>query len=190
MILVAGVSASVLIQTMNSLENQALKTGSETISDISSGLRVTRVNGYTNNSKISQLAIFLKTIAGSNSIDLGETYISISDSNNQAILNYDTNCFKNDIQNGLFQTLNSSNLSSSTFGIIVVRDLDSSLSSQGPYINDNDLVVLMVNTTECFSGIDTRANIFGNVVPEQGVKGVISFTTPSALIDRIIELQP
>lgn len=190
MILVAGIAASVIIQTMNSLEEQAMKTGEETISDISSGLRVIRVNGYNDGSKISQLAIFIKTIAGSDSVDLNEAYISISDSTNQLILNYTNNCFAGSASSGLFGTINSSNLSSTTYGIIVIRDYDSSCTSTSPSINDNDLVVLMINATSCFSGIDTRTNVFGNVVPEQGIDGVIGFTTPSAFVDTILELQP
>lgn len=190
MILVAGVSASVLIQTMNNLEQQALKTGMETISDISSGLRVTRVNGYNDNNKISQLAIFIKTIAGSNAVDLNEAYISISDSTSQAVLSYDSNCFESTVSSGLFESINSSNLTTSTFGIIVIRDIDNSITTSAPNINDNDLVAIIVNTTECFSGIDSRTTVFGRVVPEQGVRGIISFTTPSALINKIIELQP
>jgi len=46
MVLVAGIAASVILQTMNSLEEQALSTGRETTRDISSGLRVTQVTGY------------------------------------------------------------------------------------------------------------------------------------------------
>ena len=37
MIIVAGMAASVMIQTMNSLEEQAMTTGRETIRDVSSG---------------------------------------------------------------------------------------------------------------------------------------------------------
>ena len=53
MILVAGIAASVFIQTMNSLEQQALLTGQETLKDVSSGLRVTHVSGYNNVSSSS-----------------------------------------------------------------------------------------------------------------------------------------
>jgi len=48
----------------------------------------------------------------------------------------------------------------------------------------------MVNTTSCFSGLDVRKSVFGNVVPEQGISGVIGFTTPSTFVNTIIELQP
>jgi flagellin FlaB len=189
MILVAGIAASVLIQTMNSLEQHALKTGQNTLRDVSSGVKVTQISGFYNGSEISQIAIFLKTTAGSDQIDLSETYISISDTTKEVILNYTSSVFNSGVSNGLFNTLNSSNLSATTYGIMIVRDVDGSCTSSNPIINSDDLVILLVNTTDCFSGIDKRTNVFGYVVPEQGINGVISFTTPSAFLNTIIELQ-
>ena len=74
-------------------------------------------------------------------------------------------------------------------GIIVIRDVDTSCQSTTPSINSDDLVVLMVNTTMCFSGIPVRTEVYGGIIPESGMNGVISFTTPSAYIDTIIDLQ-
>jgi len=189
MILVAGIAASVFIQTMNSLEQQALLTGQETLKDVSSGLRVTHVSGYNNGSTIIQFAIFLTTTAGSDGIDLTYAFISLSDSNKKVILNYTTSSFSSSVSNGLFGTLDSSALTATTYGIMVIRDIDGTCTSASPTINSDDSVVLLVNTTKCFSGISTRTEVFGNVVPEQGISGFISFTTPSAYIDTIIELQ-
>ncbi len=189
MILVAGVTASVLLQTMNSLQNQALKTGSETINEISNGLKVTHVSGYYNGSKISQLAIFISTTAGSNAIDLQNTFVSLSETNVQTLLNYDSNCFSSTVSNGIFQTINTSNLSKSTFGIIVIRDVDNSCTSSNPNINENDLLALIVDTSKCFSGIDTRTKVNGKVAPESGMRGIVAFTTPSAFTNTIIDLQ-
>jgi archaellin len=190
MILVAGISASVLIETMNSLEQQALRTGQDTMSEVSSGIKVTQINGYYDGTSITQIAIFIRTTAGSDNIDLTETYITISDTTKEVILNYTSSVFSSTVSSGLFGTANSSRLSATTFGILKIRDIDSSCLSTNPVINSDDLVVLLVNTTYCFSGVGSRVNVFGNVVPERGIKGVISFTTPSALIDTIIELQP
>ena len=189
MILVAGIAASVIIQTMNTLEQQALKTGQETLRDVSGGLRVTHVSGHNSNSSIDQIAIFLETTAGSYEMDLNEAYISLSDTSKQVILNYTTDCFSSNVASGLFGTLNSSNLTSTTFGIMVIRDADTSVATTSPVINNDDLVVILVNTTACFSGISTRTEVFGDIIPEQGMDGIISFTTPSAFIDTIIELQ-
>jgi len=189
MILVAGIAASVIIQTMNSLEQQALQTGQETLRDVSGGLRVTHVSGYKSGSTIDQLAIFLRTTAGSYDMDLSEAFISLSDSTVKLILNYTSSSFSDNVSSGLFGTLDSSILTASTYGIMKIRDIDSSCTSVNPVINDDDLVVLLVNTTKCFSGISTRTKVFGSVIPEQGLSGVLSFTTPSAYVDTIIELQ-
>ena len=189
MILVAGVTASVMLQVMNSMQQQAMKTAQETIRDVSSGLKVTHVSGYNNGSKITQLALFVSTTAGSSSIDLVHTHISLSETSKQVILDYTNTCFSSSVSTGLFSTLNASNLSITTFGIIVIRDTDSSCTSSTPSINRDDLVVLLVNTTKCFSGISTRTEVFGTVHPEEGISGVIGFITPSAYVDTIIELQ-
>lgn len=189
MILVAGMAASVFIQTMNSLEQQALLTGRETLRDVSSGLKVTHVSGFNGGSNIDQIAIFLETTAGSDDIDLTEAYISISDTSTQVVLNYTTSVFSTSVSSGLFGTVNSTNLTSTTYGIMVIRDIDNSCTSTSPVINSDDLLVLLVNTTKCFSGISTRTEVSGNVIPEYGISGIISFTTPSAFINTIIELQ-
>jgi flagellin FlaB len=189
MILVAGIAASVIIQTMNSLEQQTLQTSQEVIKDISNGLKITYIVGYSNNSLIDQLAIIIRTTAGSDEIDLNYTYVSLSNTSKQVILNYSSSVFSDNVSDGLFDTLNSSLLTSTTYGIMIIRDVDNSCTVNNPIINSDDMVVLMVNTTQCFSGIPTRTRISGNIVPENGISGVISFTTPSIYIDKIIELQ-
>ena len=189
MILVAGIAASVFIQTMNSLEQQALQSGQEAIKDVSNGLRVTQVSGYNNGSTISQIAIFLRTTAGSDYIDLTYTYISLSDTSKNVILDLNTSIYNSSVSGGLFGTLDDTALTSTTYGLMVIRDVDNSCLSTSPIINSDDLVVLLVNTSTCFSGLDTRTEVTGNIVPEYGISGVISFTTPSSYINTIIELQ-
>jgi flagellin FlaB len=189
MILVAGMTASILIETMNNLEQTALKSGQDAVKDISSGLKVTHISGFNNGSVIDQIAIFIELIAGSDVIDLTETYISITDTSKEVILNYSTSVFSTSVSNGLFGTVNSSWLTATQYGIMVVRDIDSSCTSTSPVINDEDLLVILVNTSQCFSGIGTRTEVSGNIVPEQGISGIISFTTPSTYIDTIIDLQ-
>ena len=152
-------------------------------------MRVTQVSGYSNGSSITQLAIFVKPTAGSDDIDLSYAYLSLSDTSKQVILNYTSKCFSSTVSNGLFGTLNSSNLSATTFGVMVVRDADGSCTSSNPSINNDDLVVLLVNTTKCFSGITTRTTVSGSVIPEHGISGGIRFSTPGAYVDTIIELQ-
>ena len=45
MVLVAGIAASVLVQTSTTLEMQALKTGSETVDQVASGIMIEGVEG-------------------------------------------------------------------------------------------------------------------------------------------------
>ena len=46
MVLVAGIAASVLVQTANRLETQAMETGAETTDEVSTGVRVVDIEGY------------------------------------------------------------------------------------------------------------------------------------------------
>lgn len=189
MIMVAGIAASVMIQTMNSLEQQALQTGQQTMREVSSGLRVTHVSGFYNGSTLDQIAIFLRTIAGSDGIDLTYAFIQLSDSIKEVILNYTTSVYSSSVSSGIFGTVDPSLLSSEHYGLMVISDVDGSCTSISPTINNDDQVVILVNATNCFSGISTRTRVFGNVIPEYGISGVIGFTTPSVYIDTIVELQ-
>lgn len=189
MILVAGITASVLMQTMDSLQQTAIQTSEEVIGDISSGLRVTHVSGYSNDSTITQMVIFIALSGASDNVDLTYTYISLSDSSKKVILSFNGSSFSDSVSNGLFSTLNASNLSATDYGVMVVRDIDSSCSNISPIINNDDLVVLLVNTSACFSGIGPRTEVAGSVIPERGFRGAIGFTTPSTYIHTIIDLQ-
>jgi flagellin-like protein len=59
MVLVAAVAAMVIMQTAENLQQRAYAVGKQTIRDVSSGLRVIGVTGYTNvdKTKIEYLAI-------------------------------------------------------------------------------------------------------------------------------------
>lgn len=190
MILVAGITASVLIQTMDSLEQTAIQTGEETIRDISSGIRVTHASGYNSNSTITQMVVFIELAGASDAIDLTYTYISLSDGTTKVILNYNSSHFSSSVSGGLFGTLSTDNISATEYGVMVVRDIDNSCQSTSPVINSDDLVVLLINTSACFSGgISPRTEVSGHIIPEHGFKGVIGFTTPSSYSLTIIDLQ-
>jgi len=93
MILVAGVAASVLVSTSNTLQSQAMKTGSQTTREVSSGLSVISVLGKVNASgseggDIEHLAITVAAKPGSDKIDLSNTYILISDGDEKALITY------------------------------------------------------------------------------------------------------
>ena len=196
LLLIAGVAASVLIQTATNLQNQALETGRDTLKEVANGIKVTLISGKTNGDNITELAIFVETISASDEIDLEHAHIELSDDNKKVIIRYDNNYFNDSVASGgLFGTMDVTGLSATSFGIIVVRDHDGSCSSTKPIINDQDMVVLMVNISSSFgngssnSGIGTRIEVQGGVYPEFGMRGLISFYTPSVFVDTVIDLR-
>jgi flagellin FlaB len=204
MVLVAGIAASVLIQTSTKLEAQAMATGSETTEEVSTGLAVCDIQGYaTTGSDMSKIAIMIRARAGSEGIDLAETYIELSDTNKKIILSYQNTTFysKPDGLDNVFGAAvfpdddygygNVSNEDGSTFGILVVEDADGSfVSATQVVLNGGDKAFLCVNATGCFNDIVERTDISGMIVPEQGSPGIISFTTPASYSDaNVFDLQ-
>lgn len=205
MVLVAGIAASVLVQTSTRLESQAMTTGAETTKEVATGLAVSNVLGYVNKTRagspdVSRLAIQVRTRAGSEEIDLSQTYVEISDSSSKTILNY-TELFYRDFAGttdffwlGAF--LDNYSQADSRFGLIILEDADDSISSSTPVMNKGDKVYITVNATAALStadhpiyGIAERTDCWGMVVPEHGSPGMIKFTTPASYPDQVIDLQ-
>jgi len=199
MVLVAGIAASVLIQTSGKLETQAMKSGQETIAEVSSGISVTDIVGRKGDSDLCFIGITVRPRAGAPDIDLNETLLILSDGTKKCVLIYngwtDSNHYAYSVStsNGsLFGTSTWEDLTNEEFGIIVVQDEDNSCLETNPIINKGDKVVL---TMKAYSGqafdreIPERTDVFGRVVPEVGSPGVIAFTTPSAYNDQIFDLQ-
>jgi len=196
MVLVAGIAASVLIQTSAKLEIQAMATGQETTDEVSGGLAVYSVVGYTASSSddISKLAIGVRPRSGTKGIDLSEAYLELSDTNKKVVLNYSSTYFSDpDGQDNLFGAAvfpDEGQNPASQFGIIVVEDGDDSISvATSPMINRGDRVYLCVNATGCFGDIAERTDVWGVVVPELGSPGMITFRTPASYTDNVIDLQ-
>ncbi|HWR27655.1 MAG TPA: flagellin [Candidatus Thermoplasmatota archaeon] len=193
MVLVAGIAASVLIQTANRLEIQAMQTGQETIGEVSTGLAVTSINGYRTalQENLSLMGITVQPRQGSFSIDLGQTYIELSDSGKKVILMYGAE-FQDttDINGDFFTPGFYDGLSSTTFGIIVLEDADGSISAATPVINKGDQVMLTVNLDLVFSGaplgLPTRTDVWGLIQPEEGAPGVFAFTSPASYASDLV----
>jgi len=215
MVLVAGIAASVLVQTSTKLESQAMKTGQETIDEVATGLAVYDITGKKNASDLGLLAITVRPRAGAKDIDLNETVVLISDGSKKALLTYygwnDSNMYNASVDTDdgqVFGTGGWGNGSNSTevlanktgfdnctnerFGIIVLQDEDGSCTQTNPVINKGDKVILTFccDSTKLFgSEIAERTDVFGRVIPEVGSPGIISFTTPASYNDVIYDLQ-
>jgi len=191
MVLVAGIAASVLVQTSSTLEMQALRTGQQTTSEVASGLFIEGIQGSNSNDVITQLAIEIKPRSGSPDIDLNTTVIEISDSSTKYVLSYDSNnhTTASNVDGNLFTSgfYPESSGATTTFGVIVLQDADGSCIATNPVINFGDHVVLSVGNA--FSGISPRTDVFGMVISEEGSPGVIGFRTPESYTETILALQ-
>jgi archaeal flagellin FlaB len=191
MVLVAGIAASVLIQTSGNLEMRAMQAGTETTAEVATGIHVGCIHGYSDLSQIQLLAIEIRPRSGSTQVDLSETVIEMTDSSQKNYFVYETNNYtavseiNGDIFNTTFYPLNNGTV----FGIIVMEDADGSVTSPNPVINAGDHVILTVNITASFTGFDTRTPVRGLVIPEFGSPGVISFSTPPSYTYNVVELQ-
>jgi len=195
MVLVAGIAASVLIQTSTTLETQALATGRETTDEVAGGIAVFDVEGHVA-TDIDGLAITVRPRAGSPEVDLNETIIVLTDGTTKVVLQYDyvdSWHFNSSVAtyDGRVFGFSYTNLTNEEFGIMVLEDADSSASQYSPVINTGDKVFLFVDTDACFGspGIGERTDVFGQIFPEHGSPGVISFRTPSSYSDTVYDLQ-
>jgi len=191
MVLVAGIAATVLTQTANDLQMQALYSGQETLDEVATGIAVVDVEGHVDltSDEIDKMTITVRPRAGSGDIDLSETVIELADNSTKVVLTYDSNNYADSpSSSGVFST-NAFNLSANKFGIIVLEDADNSCENTTPIINKGDTVMLTVNVTATFSGLAERIDIWGNVIPEYGSWGIISFRTPATYTDEVYDLQ-
>jgi len=213
MILVAGVAASVIISTSNSIQIQALTTGQQTTKEVASGLSVYGISGQVNvtggtSYDINYTAITVKARPGSEGIDLNNTYILVSDGTTKTLLRYghanSSQIFieKSSAQGDLFGLLSGDDwdcCNRETFGIGVLQDYDSSVTAYNPVLNRGDKAILFVRAgTQPDNGslsgifnqeIAERTDVFGRVIPEIGAPGVISFSSPMSYVDTVYNLQ-
>jgi flagellin FlaB len=188
MVLVAGIAASILVQTSSQLEMRALSTGHETITEVASGLRVSFIEGYNSSGVITKMAVEITGRAGTPDIDLSQAVIEISDSSNKYVLGYGgAVCNSSSIDGSIFEVTNFGD--AYDFDLIVLQDADNSCISSRPIINYGDHVIIAINTSSVFNGLAPRTDVNGLIIIEEGAPGIIGFTTPSSYADITMELQ-
>ena len=193
MVLVAGIAASVLVQTANKLEIQAMETGDQTRAEVATGLAIVDIEGEKD-TDIKHLAIMVRPRAGSDDIDLAQTFIEISDSTRKHVLTYQSANFeyKSNINGSIFTASFFTGLTGQKFGIIVIEDADNSCTHATPVINRGDKVILTIlcDTSEVFARqIPERTDVWGMVQPEEGAPAVFGFRTPGSYAsDTVFDL--
>ncbi len=192
MVLVAAVAASVIMQTAETLQQRAYAVGKQTIRDVSSGVRIIGVTGYTNpeKTKLEYVAIAITPRAGSYDLDLNKTLLYIQ-LNNYSVLNLNRNCKADSVGvGGIFHTLNLSQLNATNYGVIAVHDSDRSIYNNNG-ISVTDQAILLVNLTAVIpetGGLKCGETIEGKLVPEVGSSGIFVVNAPNAFSYRVAEV--
>jgi len=192
MILVAAVAASVIIQTAENLQQRAYAVGKQTIRDVSSGLQVIEVTGYTdvNKTKIQYLAIAISPRAGSLDIDLNRTLLYLK-LNNFSVLSL--NLAQKVSSNGytsIFHALDLGQLNGTNYGIISIHDRDDSIMKTNG-MSATDQAIFLVNLSAVLSetgGLLPGEVLEGTVVPDFGGSGVFVAQAPMAFKYQVCEL--
>jgi len=196
MILVAGIAASVLVTTSNTIQIQALATGQQTTKEVASGLSVYEIAGKVNGSNdLNNLSITVKARPGSGDIDLNNTYILISDGTSKSLMRYNyvnasyasneialatsqgqTFVAKASADGNLFEMMNETawaQINNETFAIAVLQDYDSSVTAYNPVINRGDKCAIFIRCgkiprdyAETWGGHFTYG-LFGREIPER-----------------------
>ena len=196
MVLVAGIAASVLVQTSNQLENQAMRTGQDTKNEVSAGVRVYQIIGQHGSRNISgtiytrfhNMSIMVTARPGTKGINLDETVLTIANDSKKCVLSWKGVFASAPSSNGVFSTPGAFDLNASEFGIIVLEDPDGSCTSSTPVINRGDKVLIDVNLSACFNGLASREDVRGMVIVEQGSPGIFLFRTPASTSRSVVEL--
>jgi flagellin FlaB len=195
MVLVASIAASVLIETSNNLEAQALKSGGETEDEVSAGIRVYQIIGQygsrdiggTTYSRYHNMSIMVTPCSGTDGIDLSEVILTIANNSKMCVLSYGNTFAATPSASGVFSTTGLFDLNTTEFGIIVIEDRDSSCTSQAPVINNGDKALLTVNLSASFNGFAGKQDCRGMVIVEEGAPGVFLFRTPATSLKTVVE---
>jgi flagellin FlaB len=201
MILIAAVAASVLIKTSETLQSRARTVGTATIREVSAGLAIEDITGYTNANKttIEYLALTVRPRAGSKDIDLSLctmsvlydnlTILTLNESLVQNVNLDDTSVFQTPVSPGSNYTV-MGNLTLHKFGVIAIHDPDDSVTATFG-MNSGDRIILLINLSAILaddSGLPPRETVSGTLTPEIGIQAQYDTTSPAVYSKRIIAL--
>ena len=188
MIIVAAVTATLLINTAYQLQQQAQKTSEQALQDVSTGVKVISMGGYRYNytwgiaapyhSVIDWVTIKVTLIAGSPPINISNVVITVSDGNISTTLIYDPDLSFNASSNPPAGAGN-------VFGAVKIRDLP---PLESETITQGDITEIYFNATGVGLSLESQTQFTLRIIPSHGVPTVEDITTPSPYISRYVEL--
>jgi len=194
MVLVAAVTSTVLIQTMDTLQQRARYISDQTIKEVSSGLTISDVIGYTNDGQthIQYLALQVRTTAGSKDMDLSLCTVTMLYDKLYALTFNDSAAIDIDDKpdnKGVFEyAAENLTLSGAEFGLFALHDEDDSLTNTNG-INSGDMGLIIINVSGVFnsSGLPPRDSLSGTLQPETGMKASFDIVTPAVFRQQTVD---
>ncbi|MFA0822884.1 MAG: archaellin/type IV pilin N-terminal domain-containing protein [Methanomethylovorans sp.] len=213
MVLVAAVAAAVLIQTSGTLQQKAQSTGKQATQEVSSNLIVKNIEGVRAknsavalSSTIDLLRLKVGLNVGSQSVDVNQVVISITDgttANNLVYAGNQKSYASVGASDGAMDNFNStsasvnlqklltaSTVASSTFDnsdhyftVDKIRDEDASFSQSNPVMNTGDLINVYIATTA--STATGYANV-GTTDTSSGLKASGLNLVPRTVVNIIL----
>lgn len=194
MVLVAAVTSTVLIQTMDTLQQRARYISDQTIKEVSSGLSISDVIGYTNTNitHVEYLALQVRTTPGSKDMDLSLCTITMLYDKLYALTLNETAAIDIDDKPenmGVFEYVaDNLTLTGSEFGLFAMHDEDNSLTNTYG-INSGDIGLIIINVSGVFnsSGLPPRESLSGTLQPESGMKASFDIVTPAVFRQQTVD---
>lgn len=215
MVLVAAVAAAVLIQTSGTLQQKAQSTGKQATQEVSSNLIVKNIEGVRAknsavdlSSTIDLLRLKVGLNVGSQSVDVNQVVISITDgttANNLVYAGNQKSYSTVGASDGAMDTFSSTSAAtnlqtlltaqttaSSTFDnsnhyftVDKIRDEDASFSQSNPVMNTGDLINVYIATTSA-SAASAGYDYVGTTNTSSGLKASGLNLVPRTVVNIIL----
>ncbi|MFP4656525.1 MAG: hypothetical protein ACLFNK_03010 [Candidatus Woesearchaeota archaeon] len=181
MIIVAGITANVLVQSAQSMQNKALHTGEQARRAVSTFVETNRITGVNISSQfVNDLRIDVKLAPGSDPIDLEYSMMSVDTSTSGYTYTYSSgDCERG--QNGYEVNESGNN------GTFTVRYLLEGSSHSSGYISKGDRVELCIALGEPLRE-DTKMSV--SFEPQSGMSTETSFVSPNIMTSERARLYP
>jgi len=173
MILVAAIAAGVLIQTATSLQSRALETGKRSTIEISTALKIVLLYGQdaSVNRSISNIWQQVKLVAGSDSIKFSDAVVTLD--------------LKDISQDYLYENNHSClGVNGTNYRVKYIKN---GTGHMNDYIVVGDLVEICYKSPR---NILEDESVRINFIPKVGSVMTTSFSTPSNMISRRVNLYP
>jgi archaeal flagellin FlaB len=189
MVLVAAIAAGILIQTAENVSSTATSAVREASEQISTGVDIIKAYGYSDYSRtyLKYVGIVIEKGPGSYDIDISTMKLAVK-ADSLILLSLNETSVQNVCGENVFQSINLSNLSKTTFGVVAIHDRDYSIV-QSHGLNSGDKALLIIDIEEIFSGEIPRNGMEIEIIPEIGriTKQTILFPSTS-IGTRVVDL--